>query len=166
MKKILICIISLFSLGIILGSIIYSVYGIVFLIQDYDISNSCSDSNLWAYVLTAVIISLFRVNPKNVEINKDLIKFSLFFLGLIETCLAVWGAYELWTKSCDNLIDSNIWKFALVTFIIQVIISVLILVILPIITYTDYLDEENDIESENKIIYNDNQNTKDYLNNL
>ena len=33
-------------------------------------------------------------------------------------------------------------------------------------TYTDYLDEENDIESESKIIYNDNQNTKDYLNNL
>lgn len=166
MKKILICMISLFSLGIILGSILYSIYGIVFLIQDYDISNSCSGSNLWAYVLTAVIISLFRVNPKNVEMNKDLIKYSLFFLGLIESCLAVWGAYELWTKSCDNLIDSNIWKFAYLTFIIQLIISVLILVILPIISYTDYLDEENDIESESKIIYNDNQNTKDYLNNL
>ena len=87
----------------------------------------------------------------------------LFFLGLIESCLAVWGAYELWTKSCDNLIDSNIWKFAYLTFIIQVIISVLILVILPIISYTDYLDEGNDIESESKIIYNDSQNTKDYL---
>ena len=166
MKKILICMISLFSLGIILGSILYSIYGIVFLIQDYDISNSCSGSNLWAYVLTAVIISLFRVNPKNVKMNKDLIKYSLFFLGLIESCLAFWGAYELWNKSCDNLIDSNIWKFAYLTFIIQVIISVLILVILPIISYTDYLDEENDIESESKIIYNDSQNTKDYLNNL
>ena len=63
--------ISLFSLGIILGSILYSIYGIVFLILDYNISNSCSGSNLWAYVLTAVIISLFRVNPKNVEMNKD-----------------------------------------------------------------------------------------------
>ena len=41
------------------------------------------------------------------------------FLGLLETGLALWGGYELWYNSCQDINDHGIWNFAFLNFWIQ-----------------------------------------------
>jgi hypothetical protein len=122
------------ALGIVAGTVAYYVFGIMYLVQDYNISHDCSHSSLWAYVLTAVILSFTRASAKNAnDDNTDTgTKIcSLVCLGLIETGLAIWGGIELWDKSCDNLINTNIWKFGLATFCIQTFVGAIFLIIIP-----------------------------------
>ena len=121
-------------LGIVAGIVAYFVFGIMYLVQDYTITHDCSDSSLWAYVLTAIILSFFRISAKNAkDDNTDtgVNICNLVCIGLIEMGLAIWGGIELWVKSCDNLINTNIWKFGLATFCIQTFIAAIFLIIIP-----------------------------------
>ena len=140
-----VCFLLLLGLGIIGGAIAYIVFGIMYLVQDYDIANSCEGSSLWAYVLTAIILSISRSGAKNSN-DEDLGiggKICLLVcLGLIECGLAIWGGMELWVNSCDDLRDSNLWKFGLATFILQVICASAFLVIMPL-TFTCLICVEN-----------------------
>ena len=90
-------------------------------------------SILWAYVLTALILSLLRSGSKNAQDDNGLNFCVLVCLGLIELGLAIWGGVELWVKSCDSLVDTNIWKFALATFILQSFVAALLLVIIALV---------------------------------
>lgn len=129
----------LLILGLFAGAISYIVFGIMYLVQDYDIAHDCKDSSLWAYVLVAIILSLSRGNAKNAVAEDDDIASvqsticTCVCLGLIESGLAIWGGIELWDKSCDDLSDSNLWTFGLVTFILQAFCGTLFLVIMPMI---------------------------------
>ena len=128
------CCLSTFALALIGSAISYIVFGIIFLVDDYNVAKSCESSSLWAYVLTAIILSVMRSNAKNSsdDNDKSVTICILFFLGLIETGLAIWGGLELWDKSCDDLKESNLWTFGLVTFCIQIICGALFLVIIPL----------------------------------
>ena len=53
---------SLLVIGLAVGYIAYIVYGIIFLVNDYNTSYDCAGSSLWAYVLTAVIMAFLRLN--------------------------------------------------------------------------------------------------------
>lgn len=119
---------------VILGCVVsYIVFGIMFLVQDYTIAHECENSSLWAYVLTAIILSLLRSGAKNTKDDEDNLNICvLVCLGLIELGLAIWGGIELWDKSCDSLTDTNIWKFALATFILQTFVASLLLVLIPL----------------------------------
>jgi len=123
-------------IGIIAGIVSYIVFGIMFLVEDYEIANDCNGSNLWAYVLTAIILSFNRSNAKitsdSVE-EKNSPLCVLLLLGIIETALAIWGGIEIWDKSCSDLSDSNLWKFAVVTFCLQAISGACFLILLPIV---------------------------------
>jgi hypothetical protein len=156
------------ALGITAGIIAYFVFGIMYLVQDYNISHDCTGSSLWAYVLTAIILALLRSYTKKTidedEDNKTKI-CSLVCLIFIEMGLAIWGGIELWDKSCDNLVNTNIWKFGLATFYIQIFTASLFLIIILtlftcfILNNTDnnnrrYIETDNnnnggDIESDN-----------------
>ena len=118
--------------------IAYLVFGIIFLVKDYHVANSCEGSSLWAYVLVAIILS---ASPAKAKQNKEgeefhVILCTLFCVGLIEAGLAIWGGIELWNKSCDDLSDSNLWKFGLVTFCMQAFFAGLFLVIIPLLFLT------------------------------
>lgn len=144
----------------IIGCVIaYIVFGIMYLVQDYDIAHDCDGSSLWAYVLTALILSLLRSGSKNVnDENNGLNICVVLCLGLIELGLAIWGGIELWVKSCNSLVDTNIWKFALATFILQSFVAALLLIVIPLVFLllavckkTETVNEEN---KTNNLEYN------------
>ena len=114
---------------IIVGSVVWFVYGIIFLVNDYHIADDCSGSNLWAYVLVAIILYWQKVNAKNIGDEES---FGILICSaIVDFSLAIWGATELFDKAdgCDELTNSNLWKFGLATFIIQIIFGSLIILI-------------------------------------
>ena len=134
--------ISCSALVLILSLTMYYVYGIYYLVTGYKICKECSKSDLWSYVLTSLILGIFRNNVKyldkdnnnNNNNNNDATPppiCILLCIGLLETGLAVWGGMELWVKSCNNLVDTNIWKFALATFCIHTTCASLVLIFVP-----------------------------------
>lgn len=138
------CCMFITAIGVIGCVIAYIVFGIMYLVQDYDIAHDCDESALWAYVLTALILSLLRSGGKNAQDNDGLNFCVLVCLGLIELGLAIWGGVELWVKSCDSLINTNIWKFALATFILQSFVATLLLIVIPLVFILLALCNKND----------------------
>ncbi len=124
---------SIFIIAFIAAIISYIVFGIMYLVQDYEIAHECSGSSLWAYCLTAIVLSLSRPGAKNsTDENGGNNLCILFCLGVIELSLAIWGGIELWQNSCDNLSGSNLWKFGLATFCIQLFCAFIFVIILPL----------------------------------
>ena len=131
-----VCVSGILILGMIAGIIAYLVFGIMYLVQDYDLAKDCSESSLWAYVLTAIILAFLRCSAKDNSKEKDDFIgtiFKLICLGMVETGLAIWGGIELWQKSCDDLMNSNLWKFGLATFCLQTICASIFVLIIPLV---------------------------------
>ena len=108
-------------LSIVGGIISYFVFGIKYLIEDYEIFNACEYSNLWIYVLITLIITS---NKNTINQNIELVynNYRIYVMaGLIEFGFAIWGYVELFFKNCDSLQSSNLWKFGLTTAILQTI---------------------------------------------
>lgn len=127
------CNLCIFGLGLVAGCVAYIVFGIMFLVQDYNVANDCKGSNLWEYALVACILSFSRSNASNAT-DKDSGGFNfgvLVCLGLIEAGLGIWGGIELFSNSCDDLTESNLWTFCFVTFILQSVIAFLCLIGFP-----------------------------------
>jgi UDP-N-acetylmuramyl pentapeptide phosphotransferase/UDP-N-acetylglucosamine-1-phosphate transferase len=125
------------GIGLMGGVAIYYVFGILYLINYYNECKDCSKSELWTYVLTALVTGFLRVGLINTDkkqnnSNADSTPICVMIcVGLFELGLAIRGGSELWNKSCDSLINTNLWKFAVVTFCIQTTSAVLALVIVP-----------------------------------
>lgn len=119
------------------GVVTYYVFGIMYLIRYYQKCKDCSKSELWAYVLTSLVLGFLRGGLRNTDKkesndNADSSPLCIIIcLGLIDLGLALWGGIELWDKSCDNLVNTNLWKFAFATFCIQTTTSVITLLIVP-----------------------------------
>ena len=131
-------IITMFLL--IAGSLSYIVFGIIYLIEDHDIWKDCKqDSALWPYALVSLIFFFNKTNLTNLDFGESsddgrgLLKILVSYL--FELCLAVWGAVELFKKSdrCPNMVNSNLWKFSLATFILQTLYSLTILILFIVI---------------------------------
>ena len=155
------CCILTTSLALLGCAIAYIVFGIMYLVQDYQVAHDCNGSSLWAYVLTALILCLLRTNSKNIKDEDDNLNVCvLVCLGFIELGLAIWGGVELWVNSCDNLVNTNIWIFGLVTFILQTFVSSLLLVIIPTLFLvlacckkTEVDDEDDRKQTDNNLEY-------------
>ena len=139
------------SVGLVIATacICYIVFGILFLVQDYNIWNDCGGSALWPYVLVSIILSLNRGNMKDLD-NTEKIAVMICAI-LIEFCMSIWGGIELFDKSdgCSELTNSNLWKFGLVTFIFQILvvsIVLLIVLILPIVNYYNKPRKSEELE--------------------
>ena len=111
------------------------VFGIIFLIEDYKTIKDCKSSSLWIYVLIATIFSFIGLtsNKKKSEEDQDTTNqiCTLLCMGLIEGSFAIWGGIELWQKSCDEVKQTDIWTFALVTFYLQVIFAGIFIILMP-----------------------------------
>jgi hypothetical protein len=107
-------------LTLIVAVVSFYVFGILFLVQDYETCKECEDSLLWTYVLITLILALCNGGSAKGK-EKDATQLFCFYMGtlILQLCLGVWGGVELWIKSCDTLIDSNIWIFATWTFGLQ-----------------------------------------------
>lgn len=137
------CIITsgiLFMFLMIAGSLSYIVVGIIYLIEDHDIWKDCKqESALWPYALVSLIFFFNKSTIANLDSGdssdngKGLSK--IFVSYVFELCLAVWGSVELFKKSdrCPGMVNSNLWKFSLATFILQTLYSVTILILFIVI---------------------------------
>ena len=145
------CCWCLFALLLLGGCIAYITFGIIFLIQDYGIANDCKNSNLWEYVLVAIVLS--TCNIKIETFNNDInVNCFIFLIGTINLFLSIWGGLELWYRSCDELSDSNLWKIGLVSCIFQIIASILCLVVRPIIiNCISSYNDNNELQSKETI---------------
>lgn len=120
-------------LGLIGGCICYYVFGIMYLVEDYDEAKDCKKSNLWAYVLVNLILSL-KISQLKSKDDKDNSYIILIFNCIIDAGMSIWGGIELFNNTCSDLEDTNLFTFALTIFIIQVIICAAVLIVLPLFT--------------------------------
>lgn len=120
-------------LGLIGGCICYYVFGIMYLVEDYDEAKDCKKSNLWAYVLVNLILSL-KISQLKSKDDTDNSYTVLIFNCIIDAGMSIWGGIELFNNTCSDLEDTNLFTFALTIFIIQVIISAAVLIVLPLFT--------------------------------
>ena len=122
-------------IGLIGGIVSYIVFGIIFLVQDYNIANDCKNSNLWEYALVSIILSFtnFKINSSESDKNIDIACVIIVIIGVMNLCLSIWGGIELWQQSCDKLSNSNLWKFSLVAFILQCICSAICVLVPPLL---------------------------------
>lgn len=143
------CVLSLLSLAAIslIGSIVcYITFGIMFLVQDYNVAGDCKGSSLWEYVLVAMILACSHVSVKSDKDDGGVFLPLLMCLGIVDLGLAIWGGVELFEKSCDDLSDSNLWKFGLAVFVIQLFLAVTSLIIIPVILICSICLNENNTE--------------------
>lgn len=120
-------------LGLIGGCICYYVFGIMYLVEDYDEAKDCKKSNLWAYVLVNLILSL-KISQLKSKDDKDNSYAILILNCIIDAGMSIWGGIELFNNTCSDLEDTNLFTFALTIFIIQVIICAAVLIVLPLFT--------------------------------
>lgn len=115
-------------------AITYFVFGILFLVQDFDSWKECKEeSALWPYVLVALILEMTSVAEKQQEETNGISTVTLFMLNL---GIMIWGSLEVFQRTCDDLQDSNLWVFALVTFILQALGVLLVLMFFCIFMVT------------------------------
>lgn len=128
------CTLCTFGTAFLAGSVSYLVFGIMYLIEDYDIWKE-QDNGLWPYVLVSIILSFNKKNSvKSKDANDSFPIGELFCTFIIEFSLMIWGAVELFNNTPKNskLYNSNLWKFGLATFIIQLTVAIIIIAI-PVI---------------------------------
>lgn len=124
-----------FIVSIVIGCVCYYIFGIIYLVEDYDKAERCSRSNLWAYVLVSLILGLKNSKFTSNKDEYDNHLITLICLGLIDAGISIWGGIELFDNMCSDLKDSNLYTFGLVTFIVQVIFAGLTIFIIPISTF-------------------------------
>ncbi len=137
------------------GSISFLVFGILFLVQDWDTYRSCSGSAMGPYVIVALILTWGNGKAANNE-KKETggLVVGLICYFLMNVGFAIWGGFELWEKSCSDLKDTNLWKFSLAVFIIQIISAVIILLIPCIIAYIATREPNTNLSDTGPQLYN------------
>ena len=88
-----------------------------------DVSNICSSSNIWYYLLTITLLSISSLQNYNNNYLEGLLSILGFF---------IWGSYELFGVSCINqLKNSNLYIISLAYWIfITIILGIIIIITL------------------------------------
>lgn len=127
----------LFIFGGIACIMCYIIFGIKFLIEDYDEAHECKGSALWEYVLIGIIFAIFNLlkiyssSEMNSKVDNSVL--IIVVVGIINLGMSLWGGLELWNYSCDDSLKSNLWLIAFITFICEVILAFLCLVLPPLL---------------------------------
>ena len=134
-EKSILCCLCTAGCAILAGIGSFMAFGIIFLVQNWDEYSSCNGSEMAPYVIVALVLTWGNLNAtksskKESSFCENVLSLLLYFL--LNTGLAIWGGIELWVKSCDDLKDTNLWKFSLAVFIIQVT-SATILLLVPFV---------------------------------
>lgn len=117
------------AISLLAGAIAYYVFGIIYLVHDFGLSDKCNNSHLWEYVLTSLILSLINIKiNSNKEEDSGIFVIILVIIGVVNLCMSLWGGIELWDYSCNEINDSGLWKFGLAAFCVQVFCAFLAIV--------------------------------------
>ena len=119
----------LFTLGFIAAAISYIVFGIMFLVQDYDVAHQCQHSHLWAYVLVTLIIGICNGGSlkNSKDENNQANPCTIVCLLLFDMAMSIWGGIEIYSLACDDLKATQLYTFAQVVFYIYTVISGILL---------------------------------------
>ena len=106
--------------------LVYQVTGIIYLIKNYNITNTCITDHIWTYVLFSLIAALGQgVNINILQQNRG----TFLLITLTNIALIIWGGAEVMNKSCISARNNHLWIFALVTFILQTVVGFMYIVI-------------------------------------
>lgn len=136
-----------------LGQIIYIIFGIIYLVKDYEIAEKCNQSNLWLYILISLLFSFFNLNIKsNNENNNNIALIITIIIGFMTNLsFCIWGGLELfqYSHSCTDLLNSHLWTIGFISFIMQLIVC-FIFICIPIFTlcYISLKKNEQNIINE------------------
>lgn len=118
---------------ILVGCVVtYITFSILYLIEYYNTASKCENSHLWEYLLVSLVLSIvnFKVDSKEDESERKII--AIVILGITDLGLSIWGGIELWDKCCDELRNTYLWTFSLISFFTQ-LLAVFICIVLPAI---------------------------------
>jgi hypothetical protein len=132
------------ALGLIGGGVCFYVFGIIFLVEDYDEAKECKQSDLWVMVLIIIILGVLngRATQKNVENDNDNESniCSAMCMFTINLAFAIWSGIELYDKAynpnCQDLRNSNLYTFAFAIFIIYIIINSILLIVISMFLFS------------------------------
>lgn len=141
------------------AAVAYYVFGIMFLVEDYDTAKECSGSNLWVAVLVTLILGLINANNLKKDEEGHMSPIGLMCAALVDLGLAIWLGLELFEFSCDSLSETRLWTFGLVQFILCLFVSaIIVLYYLSLIGYVCcthfcFKEEEKEEEATNDLKY-------------
>lgn len=148
------CVIILFTCIITLSIIIYLISGLIILINDYDYSKDCNNSLLAIYVIVSLILVFKGLINSEIDSKCSILRLSiiLIFQLFTDICLIIWGGFELFNISleCNDLINSNLWKIGLASFIMQITSFIIVFMALLYMFYNipKYNNKIIDIETD------------------
>ena len=130
------CSMVLLVIALIVGSVAYYVYSIMALVENSNdsIKKECKKSNMWAYLLTVIIVNLVVLNNSKPKKDEGTVIITSIISLIITISLCTWGSIEYWNDCVqDNLSNTLIFKMIEITIYMQY--SVLF-IFMMIIVYT------------------------------
>ena len=108
-------------LGILAGGIAYYVFGIKYLVKNYDESEKCN-SSIGDYVITSLILSWILAGGQSQSLKSDDVAIKVWtntILGFAWIGVGIWGFLITKDEQCDDILNTPLWRFAKVISIIQ-----------------------------------------------
>lgn len=128
---------GLFLIGLITFSFAsYIIYGIAVSIEYEDLVKECKNvSDLGPYVVISLIIIFTKCLSVCVFTDREITIYIVPFLILIEIGFIVWGLIEIFyrAKNCEGLMYSDLWIYAIVCNVLQMIYLIIISLALMVI---------------------------------
>ena len=132
----------LLTVGLIICVVCYYVFGIKFLVEDKDKNDECN-SEIWDFVLTGIIMSAVMTSLSlNFNSKEDLKLIVSVLAGLISFGIGIWGLEICLNENCDEIENSNLFKFAYVVSIIDIIVGGIIVLIIIFGFFSSYFDNQ------------------------
>ena len=109
---------------------IYVIAGIFILIHDHEIYKECKETDLHVYVILSIFAFFLNSCCYNSFEKEHIMFFPVNLLLLIEISLIVWGFVEIFFRidNCPGLKYSDLYIYAIVTWILQIIFLIAVLV--------------------------------------
>ena len=128
---------GLFLIGLITFSFAsYIIYGITVSLEYEDLVKECRNvSDLGPYVVISLIIIFTKCLSVCVFTDREITIYIVPFLILIEIGFIVWGLVEIFyrAKNCEGLMYSDLWIYAIVCNVLQMIYLIIISLALMVI---------------------------------
>ena len=109
------------TVGLMVSVVCYYIFGIKFLVEDKDKNDRCN-SEIWNFVLTCIVMSSV-ISTLSISLNsKEDLKLIVSIFGcLIFFGVGIWGLDLCLNENCDEMKDSDLFNFAYVVSILNII---------------------------------------------
>ena len=151
-----VCVIFLLLLAFVGAIVAYYVFAIIALVNNKQamIQERCDESQIWAFVLTVLVINLVMGRNAKNQASDD--TATRFCSSVIQLCIAIsmgtWGATEVWGSDCarDKLSSLLIYEIAEIMTALNLAISFITIVLLFVVVYILCRESEEEETTEEK----------------